>query len=360
MTPREPEEIVPESELASALRSERQRVEAVERSNRILKEQMSDLEREHEELKVIRDFIYGAERPVEVPEWLSPARAEGHHGTVNLLLSDLHLDEVIKPDAIGSSNAFNRKIAEQRLRRTFEKAVELPRDYMSGVTYDGITVHLAGDTFSGNIHEELALTNEDYPFASILYWVGPIVAGLRLLADEFGHVHVVSVPGNHDRTTRKPIHKGRVETSLHFLFTKFVQQQLEGDERFTWNVPLGSDAVTKNYDFTMLTTHGDQFRGGNGIGGILIPILRGDSRKRQRQSAIKQPYDLLVMGHFHQYTNGPGVLINGSLKGYDEYAYNNNFNFEPPQQALWVVTPEHGASFHMPIQCMDRKSEGWR
>jgi hypothetical protein len=53
------------------------------------------------------------------------------------------------------------------------------------------------------------------------------------------------------------------------------------------------------------------------------------------------------------------VLINGSLKGYDEYAWNNSFSFEQPQQALFLVTPEHGASFHMPIRCMDRKAEGW-
>ena len=359
--PEDPNPVSPaDPDLLAALVDARHRRETVERENRKLRAQLDELGADVEELRPIKDFIYGAlEHRVEAPEWLAPARAESRHGTVNLLLSDLHLDEVVKPQSIGRVNAFNRRIGEQRVHRTFEKAIELPRDYFSGLTYDGIVVHLAGDTFSGDIHEELMRTNEVTPLESLLYWLDYLLAGLRLLADHYGRVHVVSVPGNHDRTTRKPIHKGRVETSLHYLFSKLLEKFLAGDERITFDIPLSPDAYTKVYETRILTTHGDQFRGGNGIGGILVPILRGDSRKRQRQSAVGQPYDLLAMGHFHQYINGPGVLINGSLKGYDEYAYNNNFSFETPQQALFIVTPEHGDAFHMPIQCMDKRVERW-
>ena len=47
------------------------------------------------------------------------------------------------------------------------------------------------------------------------------------------------------------------------------------------------------------------------------------------------------------------------MKGYDEYAFQNNFSFEAPQQALLLVAPEHGPSFHMPIQCANEKEERW-
>ena len=47
------------------------------------------------------------------------------------------------------------------------------------------------------------------------------------------------------------------------------------------------------------------------------------------------------------------------MKGYDEYAFQNNFSFEAPQQALFLVTPEQGPSFHMPIQCANKKEERW-
>lgn len=347
------------SELTAALRHERNRRESVERSNRLLEAQLRDLTEEHRDFSEMVGFLRGAQdRDKAVPRWLAPA-STGGKAIVNLVLSDLHFDEVVRPEAVNHVNAYNRRIAELRLERTFRKAVQLPRDYLSGVTYDGIVVHLAGDTFSGDIHEELTRTNEATPLESLLYWLDPMAAGLELLLEHYSNVHVVSVPGNHDRTTRKPVHKGRVETSLHYVYSRLLQREFAGKKRITWDIPLAPDAYTQVYGTRILTTHGDRYRGGNGIGGILVPILRGDARTRQRQAAIGQPYDLQVMGHFHQYIAGPGVLINGSLKGYDEYAWNNSFQFEQPQQALFLVTPEHGASFHMPIRCMDRKTEGW-
>ena len=39
-----------------------------------------------------------------------------------------------------------------------------------------------GDNFSGNIHEELRNTNADVMLSSLLHWIGPVVAGLRLQA----------------------------------------------------------------------------------------------------------------------------------------------------------------------------------
>jgi hypothetical protein len=348
-------------DLARTVHGQQRQLGAEQRKNRMLAAQIRDLETEHEELRTVRELLFGVEDRVPLaPEWMTPGRdTRAHHATPHIVLSDLHLDEVIKPGSVSGVNAFNRRIAEQRLQHVFEKAIELPRDYLAGLTYDGITVHMAGDTFSGDIHEELSRTNEATPLESLLYWLDAFVAGLRMLADEYDHVHVVSVPGNHDRTTRKPIYKGRVETSLHYLFTKFLEREFRGDARVTWDIPLSPDAYTASYGTKILTTHGDQFSGGNGIGGILVPILRGDSRKRQRQQAVNQPYDLLVMGHFHQYIVGPGVLINGSLKGYDEYAYGHNFSFETPKQALFMVTPEYGASFHMPIEVMQKKLERW-
>jgi hypothetical protein len=106
-------------------------------------------------------------------------------------------------------------------------------------------------------------------------------------------------------------------------------------------------------------THGDQVTGGSGIGGIWPPIMRLDARKRARYAAVQQPYDLLVMGHWHQLTWGPNFIINGSLVGYDEYAAVSNFGFQEPAQALWLMTPERGRTWMAPIYAQDRAKEGW-
>jgi hypothetical protein len=85
--------------------------------------------------------------------------------------------------------------------------------------------------------------------------------------------------------------------------------------------------------------------------GALGPIMRGDHKKRSRNAQIDLSYDVAMMGHWHQYMHLTRLLVNGSLKGYDEYANSSNFGFETPQQSLHLTHPKHGATFRMPVYC---------
>ena len=293
------------------------------------------------------------------PTWLSPAKAKQGHGIVNLMLSDLHLDEVVFPAQMNNVNAYNRKIAAFRLERTFVKFVQQFRDYLTGIEYDGCAVWLGGDIFSGNIHEELKQTNETPIMASLDYWIDPMVAGLRMLADEFGRVHIPSVVGNHGRNTYKPIMKNRVEDNFDWLFARVLHRELRADQRFTWDIPLSADVIVSQYDTKILMTHGDQARGGSGIAGIQTPLALMNFRKSKNYGAMDNPYDHLVLGHFHSYMTLPGLTVNGSLKGFDEYAAISNFSFQEPMQACWVTTPERGVTWQTSVQPSDRKREKW-
>lgn len=300
------------------------------------------------------------QRPTAAPTWTTkPPKAGKHHGTPWLLLSDLHLDEVVNPSEIGGVNAYNRRIAELRLRATFEQSVKVCRHYWSGITYDGIVCPLAGDLYSGDIHEELTQTNEDTLLGSILHWTDHLAAGISLLADEFGKVHVPVVVGNHSRRTRKPRAKFRARDNFDWFTGHLLARTFAKDKRVTFQVGDAADAIVQSYGSRVCITHGDQARGGGGIAGIYSPIMRLDARKRQRAHAVAAPYDLLVMGHWHSLIFGPQWIVNGSLKGYDEYANVENFGFEPPQQALWLMTPEHGKTWTAPILPQDRTKEGW-
>lgn len=299
-------------------------------------------------------------RNSEPPSWTRKAPKAGRkHGTPWLLLSDLHLDEVVQPAEIGNVNAYNRKIAEHRLQATFTNAVDICRTYWSGIEYDGIVCALGGDNYSGDIHDELTQTNEDTILGSILHWTDRLASGIAMLADEFGKVHVPVVVGNHSRRSRKPRSKFRARDNFDWFTGHLLARQFAHDKRVTFDVSEAADTIVDAYGRKVCLTHGDQTSGGGGIGGIWPPLMRLDARKRQRANAIGQPYDLLIMGHWHQLTWGPSFIVNGSLKGYDEYAYTSNFGYEPPQQALWLMTPEHGRTFTAGILPADRKREGW-
>ena len=299
-----------------------------------------------------------------VPRWLTPkgpAKGSSNRATLCLLVTDTHFDEVIDPEQVDGINAYNREIAEMRLEQCFRRAVRLAKHYLTGVTYDGAVLFLGGDIFSGNIHEELKVTNADTLFGSLLHWIGPMLAGIDMLAEEFGKVHVVGVPGNHGRLTRKPIAKQRAADNLDWLLYRLLARELTKDGRVTWEVPAAADAHVQIYTTRYLLTHGDQFRGGSGISGSLAPLLLGTHRKTRRQSMAGRPYDYMVAGHFHQslFLPAKGLLIGGCLKGFDEFSFVQNYEPEPPQQALWITTPEHGISFSAPVYVMDKAAEGW-
>ena len=296
---------------------------------------------------------------LEPPAWLSPTKPTPKSATLMLMLSDCHFDEVVLPSEVDGLNAYDRRIATLRLEAWAAGAIKLSRHYLAGLKYDGCVLMLGGDIFSGDIHEELAETNEDTMIGSLLYWSERLASAIAMLADEFKRIHVASVVGNHGRTSRKPRAKLRAKTNFDWLLAKMLERHFTKDKRVTFDVPEGSDCLVSVYSHGHLLTHGDQASGGQGIGGIWPPIMRLRARKAQRYLAIGDSFDTLWLGHWHQYQPSPAMIVNGSLKGVDEYAFVNNFGYEVPQQALAVVTPEHNITLQAPIFCGDRKKEGW-
>jgi hypothetical protein len=326
-----------------------------------VKRRLGAVEAENEELQRLLNFhdAVSTANP-SPPKWLTPKKPKaGHRATVVAMLSDTHFDEVVNPGEIGGLNAYDRDIATKRLKRWAEGVIKVSRDYLSGVSYDGAVVMLGGDVFTGNLHD-LAETNEDTLFGSLLYWSEQVAAALDMISEEFGRLHVPVVVGNHGRITHKPRTKLRARDNLDWLLGHMLARQMSND-RCTFEVPDDPDCWVPVYDTMHLLTHGDQTTGGGGVGGIWPPIMRMGGRKAQRYAAQGKTFDTMCMGHWHQLIMAPeqGLIVNGSLKSYDEYASVNNFRPERAQQAMWLVTPEHGISVSAPVICSNRKTEGW-
>jgi hypothetical protein len=339
-------------ERAELIKARRQRDSA---QNEIVRLQ-SQLEQTERALSII-DSAAGAE--LQPPVWLSPKVPKKSSATLVVMLSDTHFDEVVNPDEMEGLNAYNRTIAVLRLQRWAENVVKLARHYLSGVSYDGVVLILGGDIFTGEIHEELTQTNDAPILDSLLFWSEQVAGAVDLLANEFGKCHVVSVVGNHGRMTRKPRMKLRVKTNFDWLIAKMVERHFMSDKRVTFTVPESADAFIHIYEHGHLITHGDQVSGGGGIGGIYPPIMRMRAKKHARYMATGKSFQTLWLGHWHQYISTPSMVVNGSLKGADEYSLIMGFSHEPPQQALAVVTPEKNITFQAPVFCLDRKKEGW-
>ena len=289
-------------------------------------------------------------RDMRIPAWLKPKpSSRKHHATPVLLLSDLHLDEVVEAAEMDGINEYNRKIAEERLVEVVESTIKLVRDYIGGVEIDGIVVAILGDIITGEIHEELAKTNEASPTASIVHWVPLLAAALKRLADEFGAVFVPCVDGNHDRTQKQTPKKKRAESSFAWVIYNWLADTLRDDDRITFSITPSNEQIFTVYETAFLLSHGDSFRSSGGIGGLYPSLLKWILRRKDYYSQTGNRFDYALIGHWHQLLWGRDFIVNGSLKGHDEYAKDGGFGFERPQQALFIVTPENGIVQRLPV-----------
>lgn len=274
-------------------------------------------------------------------------------GVPTLFFSDWHWGEVIKANQmVGIPNNYDLSIARERAFYATERAIDLLFKHMVNPDYPGLVLALGGDFFAGDIHEELTETNEQPLMLAFLDLLEVMSSVVEILKKKFKKIHIVCVAGNHGRTTKKVRHKDRAFTNFDWLFYNLLNREFKDEKDITFQIPDGPDAYYRIYNHKYLLTHGDQFRGGDGIIGPVGPVIRGDYKKRIRQSQLGYDYDTLLYGHFHTLIQMLMRIGNGSLPGYGEYGYSGNFSFEKPMQALWITHPMKGITFQMPVHCI--------
>lgn len=295
----------------------------------------------------------------DVPAWITATPRAGRlvHGIPTLMLSDLHFGEVVFPGQVNNVNQYNTEIAKRRLRRVVQGSIKLLRQTLSPGEFGGMVVVLGGDMVEGVIHDEIRDTVDETVMQAVITLHDDLVPALKLLCDEFGRLHVPCVVGNHGRLDRKPRQKKGPALNFDWLLYQFIARTIGSDSKYksriTFQIPDGYECSWRVHGVRYMLTHGDSFRGGDGITGPLMPWMRGMLKASKTYSAQNLPFDCMVMGHWHQLRYLRDVIVNGSLVGYNEYAAKNHFGFEPPQQALWLTHPVRGLTFQEAVFAED-------
>lgn len=326
-----------------------------------LKAQVRDLQRSDDTAAAIREEIWKLEayRP-ETPAWLLKGGANGFRGIPFLLGSDWHYGEVVSAAETGGLNVFNSEIAAARVKRMISTTIDLCYNHMgrAKTVYPGIVFALGGDMISGDIHEELMVSNDKTPHQAVNELTDLIGSAIETLATKFGHVYVPCVTGNHGRSTKRLRFKGRVFSSFEWNIYCNLEREFRRNNQVTFNVAEQTDIHFPVYNHRYLLTHGDTLgvKGGDGIIGALGPIRRGEIKIRNAESQVARDFDTIVMGHWHQYLTLPGLIVNNALKGYDEYARSAlRAPYSRPSQALWFTHPEHGITAHWQVYLEDAR-----
>lgn len=317
---------------------------------RSLKSALISVQREEVTREAVRAHIFKLiDTPAIPPKWTIARKSADTVGVPTLFCSDWHWGERVNPDEIMGANQFDMQIAHKRVRKLVEKTVFLLFDCLKAPKYDGLVLLLGGDFVTGDIHEELTSTNAAPIMPTVIDLYESMIWMIDELLKHFPAIDIKAVTGNHGRNTKKIQKKERAATNFDWLVYTLLDKHYEKDNRVTFDIPAGADCRYSIYGHKYLLSHGDQFRGGDGLIGPIGPLTRGAHKKASRDASLQHSFDTMVVGHFHTLMQLPHLIVNGSLKGMDEFAFQNNYSFERPSQALWITHPREGITFQLPV-----------
>lgn len=329
------------------------------------RQRIEELEKQVASDRTIREAVFKlSERPLEPPNWV-PTQSKSPHKreTIILFLSDIHMGEVVSLTAMGGRNSYNMKIACSRLERYFQSVVKLMTEHWTGPPPEAIYLVLGGDLVSGEIHDELAKTNDLQAIPAVRILAEALAAGIGLLRESFPNmpINVISVPGNHGRNTKKPEAKQFAVNSYDTLVALLLEwwATTKGIKNITFSAPHTGDALVSIYGWNILFTHGDRIgsRGGSGFVGPAATAARGMQKLVQDYLSEGRVIDHIVMGHFHTPLELEHGFVNSSLVGPSEYSRSGRMKSHPASQWMLTIHPIYGIARRWKIAC-GHPSEG--
>ncbi|MGI4940636.1 MAG: hypothetical protein ACRYHQ_08765 [Janthinobacterium lividum] len=270
--------------------------------------------------------------------WPAPAIAKRSNLLIPMLFtSDFQVGEVIRPDEIDGMNSYDQHIFRARYEAMIEKTIRLASENTGATAFPHAIYLRGGDAISGEIHEELAQTNDLSSIPAVRAVLQAEREGIKRLVDKFGKVRVVSIPGNHGRTTFKSHAKGYTERSYETLLAWWLQSSFEDNSKVSFFTPASGDAMFKVFNWNILLSHGDRMgsRGGAGFVGPSATIARGHRKLYDNWASTGRPADLILTGHLHTSLKLERGYANGSLAGYSEYA--RDLRATPDAAKQWLL-----------------------
>jgi hypothetical protein len=315
------------------------RLRRAESAQRELKEQVAQLMKELD-LSQKRIGIMTQLRDAPAVKARETKPGKMREATAVVMVSDLHLEEVVKPETVNGVNEFNPVIARERMRALAQAICWQVQHERNAFHIREMVMWLGGDIISGYIHEELCESNAMSPIRATLFAKELLLELIRTVRETLGiNIHLIGSSGNHGRTTIKTRVSTREDNSFETLLYAGIAESTAADKGITFALPQSILTYQKIYGFLMRYTHGDAVKYGGGVGTVLVPVMKAVAQwDRERQAHHT------TMGHWHQRMTCRQVSINGSLVGYGAYSLWIKAGYEPPMQGFYLVDSKRGVT----------------
>ncbi len=285
------------------------------------------------------DVIIGLQSDVQHAPFKRKRSPAGRGVAAIIPATDWHTEERITLEAVNGKNEFNLAVAERRIKRFYNGALEMIEWQNHRKKVVEIWHPLLGDLITGHIHEELLETNTLSPTEACLFVSEMVCSGIDLWLKETGlPIFIPTCCGNHGRTTPKKRIKTSCRNSFEWMLYMTMAKYYKFNPRVHWMVGQSEFNIQTVMGRKVRFHHGDCFKGGGGIGGVTVPINRGVASLQKIDTC-----DFDIFGHFHAFLyHFPSWVCCPSLIGYSEFAYSIRAEFQHPAQAFIVIDRDYG------------------
>lgn len=293
----------------------------------------------NEQLVAILAELVPAKAPIYQPaEFAIPK--EGTEHVFVLDWSDLHAAEVVDSEQMNGINSYDWDEMLLRHDLMLQAIVSFKenRPYPVNVLY----INGLGDMLSGNNHAELRETNSRPIMEAALQLGLDMAEWVEGLSAWFERIYINGVVGNHPRTTIKPAMKNRYD-NFDWMVYQVMKLRLKDHGSIEVNVPKAAHIPVRILEETHLLLHGDGIRStmpGVPWGGVMRRVA--ELANQYSRAGVK--IDRYHVGHFHaaNVVQGGRIIMNGSVKGPDEYSLLQFGGGSDAQQLLQVYHPRRG------------------
>lgn len=316
------------------------------RKIKVLQSEVNELKNQHTDYSQLVDLL---EEVVEIYDpWEPPEFIFSNHDkerAVVALYSDLHAGELVSLEETHGINEYNQEIMKQRIDKFFTQVFEYAKEIGSSTLY----LKMLGDMVNGEIHEEL-IRNSDLDTTESLILVADYTAKwIQRLSQYFTDIHVIALSGNHGRYSKKPNFKKAQTLNFDYLAYELIRRETQNIVS-SFELPKSPFVIRDIYGFKFLSTHGSNFKGGTG----LSPTSGTWGRDIEKLKGLFQDsggFDYAEFAHFHSphldvpTFSGVSILVNGAIKGADEFSMNAVKAGSRPSQIVYTVEKGYGVKF---------------
>jgi hypothetical protein len=281
-----------------------------------------------------------------------------HSEIACVMVSDLHLSEVVDFEESNGINVYNSVIAASRLWEYAQKVKSILSRHRTMYTIENIWSPLLGDIINGSIHPEMIISNDlSDPAAVVLasrllemFYIEIASIGLRIEID--------AIHGNHPRLTAKMPTKKQAHTNLDWLIYQQLEDKLSRNDQFNMKVHQSQIGLRKLFKWNYVFEHGISVASGKEEDfEDRVRAMFDDPVYRQATGYTGPSFDQIVIGNMHKPKFLERTIINGSFTGQNELGQSWRLKPIRATQLMWGVSKRHVKTWQYMIDLSHVRSE---